>query len=178
MEEQVGQLWHRLITRAARSDHPQAAVTLDSVRKQVSVIFRALGGDSGLRIQAAGATDSLARRGWLKRIAGIDAQVELAWRDEQSLCLPQQLAVFPDAQLNRELYRWLAALAAQRADATLPWLAYSQALTLSALERYPGLRPRYQRLVEALLAQRPDPRRLPADEAAQERAVQAALRDP
>lgn len=178
MEEYVGQLWHRLITRAARSDHPQAAVTLDSVRKPVSVMFRALGGDGGLRIQAAGATDSHARRGWLKRIAGIDAQVELAWRDDQSLCLPQQLAVFPDAQLNRELYLWLAALAAQRADDTLPWLAHNQALTLSALDHFPGLRPRYRRLVDALLALRPDTRRLPDDEAAQERAVQAALRDP
>ena len=178
MEEHVGQLWHRLITRAARSDYPQAAVTLENVRKPVSVLFRALGGDAGLRVQAAGATESLARRGWLARIAGLDAQVELAWRDEQSLCLPQQLAVFPDAALNRELYLWLAALAAQQADATLPWLSYNQALTVAALERYPGLHPRYRRLAAAQLALRPDPRRLPADEAAQERAIQDALREP
>ncbi|MFP5505662.1 MAG: nitric oxide reductase, partial [Gammaproteobacteria bacterium] len=178
MEEHVGQLWHRLITRVARSDHPQARVTLESVRRPVGVLFRALGGDGGLRVQAATATDYAARRGWLARIAGIDTQVELAWRDDQALCLPESIAVFPDAALNRELYLWLAALAAQSAPAELPWLAHNQALTQAALARYPGLRPRYARLVAAQLATRPDLARLPADEAAQEQAVRLALQDP
>ncbi|MFA7387812.1 MAG: hypothetical protein WCZ87_09145, partial [Thiohalobacteraceae bacterium] len=178
MEEHVGQLWHRLITRAARSDYPDAQVTLDAVRRPVSMLFRALGGDAGLRIQAVNASATTARRGLLARIAGIGAQVELAWRDEQALRLPEQLAAFPTPQLNRELYLWLAALAAQDAPANLPWLAYSQALTQTALARFPGLQSRYDRLVAAQLALRPDPDRLPADEAAQERAVQAALQRP
>lgn len=178
MEEQVGQLWHRLITRVARSDYPAAAVALDSVRRPVSVLFRALGGDAGLRIQSATATDYAARRGLLARIAGLGDKMELAWRDDQALRLPESLAVFPDAHLNRELYLWLAALAAQNAAAGMPWLAYNQALTLAALRNYPGLQPRYQRLVAAQLAQRPDLRRLPEDEAAQERAVRMALEQP
>lgn len=178
MEEHVGQLWHRLITRAARRDFPQAAVALEDVRRPVGVLFRALGGDGGLRIQSTTPTDYAARRGLLARIAGIGAQIELAWRDEQALCLPQRLAVFPEAALNRELYLWLAALAAQDAPADLPWLARNQTLTLAALERYPGLRPRYARLVEAQLAQRPDDARLPPDEAAQERAIRDALQAP
>ena len=178
MEEQVGQLWHRLITRAARDDFPQAAVALEDVRRPVGVLFRALGGDGGLRIQSTTATDYAARRGLLARIAGAGAQIELAWRDAQALCLPRQLAVFPEAGLNRELYLWLAALAAQDAAADLPWLARNQALTVAALERYPGLRPRYRRLVEAQLAQRPDSTRLAADEAAQEQALRDALQTP
>jgi nitric oxide reductase NorD protein len=178
MEEHVGQLWHRLITRIARSDHPQARVTLESVHRPVGVMFRALGGDGGLRIQSATTTDYAARRGWLARIAGIDTQVELAWRDEQALCLPEAIAVFPDPALNRELYLWLAALAAQTAARELPWLAYNQALTQAALARYPGLRQRYARLVAAQLAARPDLARLPPDEAAQEQAVRLALQDP
>ncbi|MBU1192905.1 MAG: VWA domain-containing protein [Gammaproteobacteria bacterium] len=178
MEEQVGQLWHRVITRVARSDYPAAMVTLDSVRRPVSVLFRALGGDGGLRVQSASATDYAARRGLLARIAGLGNKVELAWRDDQALRLPDSLAVFPIAQLNRELYFWLAALAAQTAEPDLPWLAYNQSLTESALARYPGLRPRYQRLVTAQLALRPDLRRLPDDEAEQEQAIRAALQKP
>ncbi|HMX54151.1 MAG TPA: hypothetical protein PLP53_09495, partial [Plasticicumulans sp.] len=45
MEEQVGQLWHRLVTRAASRRHPEAAVRLAEVQKTVAVLFRALGGD-------------------------------------------------------------------------------------------------------------------------------------
>ncbi len=178
MEEQVGQLWHRVITRIARSDYPAAAVTLDSVRRPVSVLFRALGGDGGLRIQSATGTDSAVRRGLLARIAGLGDKVELAWRDDQALRLPETLAVFPEAERNRELYLWLAALAAQDAALDLPWLAYNQALAQTALERFPGLRSRYQRLVTAQLALRPDLKRLPADEAKQEQAIRAALEHP
>jgi nitric oxide reductase NorD protein len=178
MEEQVGQLWHRLITRVARSDYPQAVVLFENVRRPVSILFRALGGDAGLCLQTSTATDSAARRGLLARIAGVDTKIELAWRDTHALYLPQALSVFPDAALNRDLYLWLAALAAQQAPVELPWLAYNQALTQAVLAHYPGLRPRYRRLVAAVLAQRPDPQRLPADEAAQEGAVQAALQDP
>lgn len=48
----------------------------------------------------------------------------------------------------------------------------------AALQRYPGLQARYRRLVEAVLAKRLPPEKLPADEAAQERAVRQALLDP
>ena len=44
MEELVGKLWHRLITRAADSTHEEAAVTLEDVRTAAGVMFRALGG--------------------------------------------------------------------------------------------------------------------------------------
>ena len=49
---------------------------------------------------------------------------------------------------------------------------------LTALERFPGWRSRYRRLVVAALPLRPEPGRLRADEAARERAVRAALLEP
>ncbi len=51
MEEHVGQIWHRIITRAAATGYPQATVELKEVSKTVGVLFRALGGDGGLRIE-------------------------------------------------------------------------------------------------------------------------------
>ena len=50
MEEHVGQLWHKLITRAAATDYPHAAVHLHQVQRGVGVFFRALGGDAGLQV--------------------------------------------------------------------------------------------------------------------------------
>jgi len=50
--------------------------------------------------------------------------------------------------------------------------------TLRALHIWPGLKPRYERLVAALLAERIAPEAMPADEAAQERAVRQALAEP
>ncbi len=178
LEESVGQLWHRLITRAAQSRYPEAQVTLKQMQHQLGVVFRALGGAGGLRVEAAEALTHGARRGLLQRIAGTDAKAELAWRDEQSLRLPAAIDCFADAGLNRELYLWLAALAAGDLGEEEPWLQKNQRLSRLALGKYPGLGGRYRRLAAAHLPARPDPAGLPADEAAQERAIRAALQDP
>ncbi|HFD79792.1 MAG TPA: VWA domain-containing protein [Gammaproteobacteria bacterium] len=179
MEEWVGQFWHRLVTRAARREYPQAAVGLDEVRQSVAVLFRALGGEGGLRVEAATESAHGARRNLIQRIAGSGRQVELAWRDEQTLRLPGRIAWFADRELNRQLYLWLAALAAV-ADRHFDgdWLQRNVAATAATLERYPGLARRYRVLVEAHLAQRPAPETLRADEAAQERLIHQCLLDP
>lgn len=178
MEEKVGEIYHKLITRLARRRHPEAAVELAEMNNTLGVVFRAMGGDGGLRVEAAEATAHGARVGFLQRIAGSGDKTELAWRDESALRLPSVVDWFPERQLNRELYLWLAALAACADSRLEAWLARNQRLTRLTLERYPGLRNRYARLVEAHFGQRPDPDKLPADEAAQERAVRAVLIDP
>jgi len=178
MEEWVGQLWHRLVTRVARRDHPQAAVSLENVRLPVAVMFRALGGAPGLRVEAARETDDRARRTWAQRLAGSGGRVELAWRDGETLRLPALIGVFSDRTLNRDLYLWLAALAADDAPTAGDWLQRNTAATARLLRRYPGLAGRYRRLAEAHLRQRPDPATLAADEAAQERLIRHGLAQP
>ncbi len=101
MEEHVGALWHRLITRMAQTRHPEAAVTLEQVSRTVGILFRALGGDGGLQVEAAHATEHGARRSLLHRIAGDARKITLAWRDERSLRLPAVIDYFPSTQLNR-----------------------------------------------------------------------------
>lgn len=178
MEEFVGKVWDRVISRAARQDYPAALVRLEDIHKTAGVMFRALGGDRGLRIETAHATRSTARRNWLQRLAGSGRRVELAWRDEHLLRLPAAIAVFPQAELNRDLYLWLAALAAQANQPTHHWFTDNQWYTVQVLQHYPGMLPRYQRLVAAQLALRPDANRLPADAAQQERAIVRALQTP
>lgn len=178
MEEQVGTLWHRAITRLSERRHPRAAVTLEEVAGGIGILFRALGGDGGLQVESTETSAHGARRGLLLRIAGLDDTAELAWRDARALRLPVHLDLFAERALNRDLYLWLAALAAQQDAPTADWLVESQDLTQRALRRFPGLRPRYQRLLAAHLALRPDPSRLPAEERARERAIRLALATP
>lgn len=177
MEEQVGELWHRLITRLARTRYPEAAVSLREVAPTVGVLFRALGGDGGLQVETAQASEHGARRGLLQRIAGSDRKVELAWRNEQHLRLPAEIDCFPEKALNRDLYLWLAALAAHDAPGEEPWLQRNQRLSRQLLDAYPGLRPRYRRLVTAHLQQRQQSK-LSQAEALQEAAIRQSLREP
>jgi len=176
MEEYVGQLWHRFITKAANQTFPEASVSLEEIHKTAGVLFRALGGDGGLKIEAVNATAHQARRTWLQRIAGTSKQVELAWRDQETLRLPVELAIFPQKNLNRDAFLWLAALATS-AHLETDWLLRNQLLTQLTLQRFTGLESRYQKLVENYLPLRRK-QGLLSEELAQELAIQQALLNP
>ncbi|MEW8204529.1 MAG: nitric oxide reductase, partial [Candidatus Thiodiazotropha taylori] len=119
-----------------------------------------------------------ARRSLLHRIAGDNKKVELAWRDEQSLWLPAVIDLFSTPQLNRDLYRWLVVLSVGEPLQDEPWFSRNQRLTCRVLELYPSIRPLYQRLVSAHLAQRLQPPSHQSAEVAQESAIRQALLDP
>jgi nitric oxide reductase NorD protein len=196
MEETVGLLWHRLITRAAGGHFPKAAVRLRDIEKTAGVFFRALGGDPGLRLAAATADGHNARRSLLQRIAGADERIARGRMDVSTLRLPAELDVLPERSLNRDLYLWLAAIAAAHADpdcgtaaiAPLPdeaideaatvELRDNQTATLHALRRWPGIEARYRRLVDAVIAQRPKLDKLPPAEAEREKLIRLALHAP
>ncbi len=183
MEEWVGQVWHKLITRSAPAEYPDAEILLQHVQRPVALLFRALGGEGGMRVEAA--TESLhgARRNLLSRIAGNNQHVELAWRDNETLYLPKRIAYFNNAVLNRELYLWLAALAAispacpdaKETNSLVQWVSSNEDNTMFLLQQYPGLARRYEKLLAAHLTQRPDPADLPVLEAQQEMAIRQAL---
>ncbi len=178
MEEQVGIAWHRLINRLATRRFPEAAVYLSSVSRDAALLFRALGGDHGVAVQAGAQTLHGAKRSLLERLAGSVRKVDLAWVDHQALRLPSVIDTFPAGSLNHDLYFWLAALCAVDPQPHLPWLARNQAAVLAVIRGYPGLAACYGRLVEAEIARRPQMSKLAADEARQEQAIHDALRMP
>ena len=178
MEEYVGQIWHKLITRSSIQGFPGATVTLDEVRKTVGIVFRAMGGDGGLQIATSHTTENRARRNWIQRIAGTGKAVEYTWRDHETLRLPHSIAVYPERGLNRELYLWLAALAAVASDQKSNWLLRSCRQVQSTLELFPGLSDRYQNLVEAHIKCRPVIETLSSEEQQLEKLIRTALLDP
>ncbi len=178
MEESVGKYWHHLITRHAKTSYPDATVYLSAVTRQISIMFRALGGDGGLKIEAATPREHGARRHWLQLIAGSNKKAALAWRDRETLRLPEKICLYSAAELNRDLYFWLAALAAVDIVEKQDWFFDNQQRSLKVLQQYPGMRQRYLRLAGAELRRRISPPQLSGDEARQEAAIWAALVDP
>ncbi|QLF92647.1 VWA domain-containing protein [Pseudomonas sp. ABC1] len=177
VEEWVGAAWHRFITRRADPDFGHARVELAQMQRSLALLYHALGGASGVQLEAAQPRDLLLRRSLLQQVAGTCRQMPVAWCDEQNLRLPPSLAVFPTRELNRELYRWLAMLAAV-ADGMRHWGRDNQRWVHTLLQRYPALQPRYRRLVDAHLRLRPPVESLPTAAAALERDLRQALREP
>ncbi len=185
MEEHVGQVWDKLITRFADISSPQAVVYLSEVAKPLGIFYRALGGDHGLRIVESTSTQHYARRNWKHRLAGTGKYTELSWQDEDTLHLPKKIQIFPAAGLNKDLYYWLAAINAHslenpsaRERGLQGWFLYSQQLTLEVLQRFPGLTSRYQRLVENYLILRKVDNKFNSQEQQQEERIAQALKKP
>src|SRR5512139_1078920 len=166
LEETVGRAWHRLVgATASYPVHADAAVSLADVKGQLSVMFRALGGETGVQIASAGARRAGHRLGWRQRIGLGDERLEHPGRDAATIFLPERIAIFADRELNAALYRWLAAW-----FATVPVLAIAgtdsirrDLLTLrraretvaAVLLRFPGLADPYARLAAATASARP-----------------------
>ncbi|MFC1589201.1 nitric oxide reductase activation protein NorD [Pseudomonadota bacterium] len=174
MEEFIGKIWHRFITNSADTHYPDAAVHLDEIRRTAGIFFRALGGEGGLRVENATDSEIHARRSILQRIAGTGKKTQYAWRDEETLRLPDCIALFPDRELNHALYLWLTALSVVQAEGH-DWISRNQNRTLKTLEIWPGLQSHYQKLLQAHLQQRTAPDKLPAREASQENNIRLAL---
>lgn len=186
-EEHVGKIWHQLVTAGAAKRYPEAAVSLSQVNKRIGIFFRALGGDGGMKVGVSAATNNGGQRNWIQRLAGADQKVELGWRDQDALYLPASIDLFPSHQLNQDCYFWLAALAtspatlsstALSAISTENWLAHNQLASQQVLDKFPGLRSRYQALVAAQLQIRPNPQSLSPEQAEQEELIRQALLDP
>ena len=177
LEELVGSTWHRFITKQATNHYPEAMVCLNDIRHVVGIYFRALGGEGGLRVENATDSKVYARRSLLQRIAGSGEKNQYAWRDEETLRLPESIALFPDRQLNLDLYLWLTALSVVETQGK-DWISRNQYRTKQTLSIWPGLKNRYKKLLEAHLQQRPTPSQLPEKEARQEQVIRNALHDP
>jgi nitric oxide reductase NorD protein len=176
MEEWIGKVWHRFVTRAADQRHLAASVPLTEMRRSIGMLFRAAGGSPAIRLGDASATQTAKPRGWLQILSGVDGREHLARLEPDVLSLPAQIAVFPEVQLNRDLYLWLAALSAVYTDSG-DWMADNRIATELALRVFPGLKPRYQALLRAHLAQRPPLASLRGPAAAAEAALRAVLCD-
>ncbi|MBA56798.1 MAG: nitric oxide reductase [Pseudomonadales bacterium] len=178
MEEAVGKLWHRWITRAAQTEYDDARVELKSIRKKLALYFHAFGGQPGLAIKPASREQWQARRSLLEKIAGVEWQTQLCWRDDETLFMPGSIALFNERELNEHLFLWLAALAASDDPQWdhLSWLERGQQQVVSTLLRWPGLNKIYQRLVSAHIAQRHAPKQ--PELIAAEHQLQKALSHP
>jgi nitric oxide reductase NorD protein len=154
LEERVGSIYHRLITRAARTGYPEAAVCFEDIAASLGIVFRALGGDRAAGLKAGYGRPLGVRRNLLQKIAGTHKKHPVAWIDGDNLYLPECIASFPETALNRDCYLWLIALSAQCERPIGNWYRDNLQCSRRALHQYPGLRGRYRQLLAALPATR------------------------
>jgi nitric oxide reductase NorD protein len=177
MEEVVGKIWDKWITKQVSTEYVEASVSLADIQSQLMVFYRAMGGDPSKTIELAEHRKLRIHRTTLQKIAGSHQYFMLTWQDERSVRLPPEIAVFSQKTLNENLYFWLIALAANLGSMD-DWLLDNQAATSRLISRYPGLKKIYLSLSQACLANRPNTDNLSAQEQQAEKQIRYALTVP
>ena len=165
-EEAVGWIWHRWVGDAASYPrYPKAAVSLAEMQRMLAVLFRALGGDKGVRLVAAASVSYGHRLGFRQKIGVGRERLARPALDGETLQLPPAIDCFPDRADNRLLYEWLVAWLAHAGpppprpadplQADIARLRHAAATTARTLRQWPGLREAYARLTISIDARRP-----------------------
>ena len=179
MEEWVGIKWHKYIVGKSRKHFPAAKVHLQDFRNHLSIFFRAMGGEKSLTIESTSAIRHGAYQGFLQRISASGQKAELAHFGNECIYLPSELAYFNDKQLNKDLYIWLTAIASiDKNSSDQHWIIQNQINTQNILKSWPGLKNKYNKIVEAHIAQRLPVDKLPVDLHALENLILTTLRNP
>ncbi|WP_018151827.1 nitric oxide reductase activation protein NorD [Leeia oryzae] len=178
MEEWIGGWWDKAIRHVAYNGFPAERVVLEEVLPVAPMYFRALGGAPAMSVKASSQRAHGAARHWLAKLAGTGEHTHPCLIDDTTVQLPPHIDYFPHRPLNQDLYFWLLALATVEVPAGQHWLTHNRLATVATLARFPGLRQRYQALVQAHLSQRPAPDTLQGTAAAQEFVIRQALLQP
>lgn len=160
LEETVGRAWHRIVGETSSWPHyPAEAVRLADVRPQLSVCFRAFGGEATLQIQKSRQKTS-SHRLRLRQVVGLgEERTDHPTWDNSALHLPAVIDVFNDRGLNRDLYFWLAGYVAvaivethpdDPALADLARIDAGRRNSRRVVQTFPGMASRYVRLAHAL----------------------------
>jgi len=177
MEEFVGAIWHRMVTRQSATDYADARVELADLLPQLAPFYRGLGGEPGKLLEAAEPRPFRAPRKLIQRIAGTHRRHTVGWQDERSLRLPPAIALFPERDLNESLYLWLVAMAA-KLPTIRHWFRDNQSACRALLDARPGLARRYHEMVEVALVLRPGQDQLQDDAWTREQTIRRALLEP
>ncbi len=160
MEEYVGKLWHRTISKYSDHRFPEAAVFLNDISDRLALQFHALGGHPSIQILPTQRTLWAAKPSLLSRFANVGDKTELAWADSDSIRLPSEIANFQNRKQNQNLYLWLLVFLSifnryfAKDSNKFDWLCLNQKITLEVLKLYPGIRKIYQELADEHLQYR------------------------
>jgi len=185
-EETVGNIWHEMASGIGAAAHyPDQAVALASIRPNLAVLFRALGGPAGVELGEVAETLVRHRQPLRRKLGTAQDRERVARYDGEKLQLPPVIDTFPDPALNRAAYFWLTALAAcsdigaldltgMGPAADCAQIRANEKASDAAYRTCPGLRQAYGAMAHHCLATRPDVY-LPGPEAVIEQAIRDQL---
>lgn len=110
MEEHIGKVWHKYISKKAIKSYDEQKVYFQDLKKSLKIFYHLLGGDKAKDILITDKRPIFKQRTLIEKVSGVGKSFFLPWQDEKALYLPASLSCFSKKQDNEMLYFWLVAM--------------------------------------------------------------------
>ena len=110
MEEHIGKVWHKYISKKAIKSYDEQKVYFQDLKKFLKIFYHLLGGDKAKDILITDKRPIFKQRTLIEKVSGVGKSFFLPWQDEKALYLPASLSCFSKKQDNEMLYFWLVAM--------------------------------------------------------------------
>ena len=110
MEEHIGKVWHKYISKKAIKSYDEQKVYFQDLKKSLKIFYNLLGGDKAKDILITDKRPIFKQRTLIEKVSGVGKSFFLPWQDEKALYFPASLSCFSKKQDNEMLYFWLVAM--------------------------------------------------------------------
>jgi nitric oxide reductase NorD protein len=110
MEEHIGKVWHKYISKKAIKSYDEQKVYFQDLKKSLKIFYHLLGGDKAKDILITDKRPIFKQRTLIEKVSGVGKSFFLPWQDEKALYFPASLSCFSKKQDNEMLYFWLVAM--------------------------------------------------------------------
>lgn len=154
MEESIGKVWHRFLSKKTNSAYESERVFFADKSRALKLFYHLLGGDRGKELNVTDKRSLTTSRSLLHKISGEGRNFFLAWQDEKGVYLPASLACFAEKKENEMLYFWLIAMAAKVDVRTRDFVLRNLETSQRLCDEYSGFDAFYTKSREFLLSKR------------------------
>lgn len=156
MEEYIGKVWGKYITKKTSKLHEKQRVYFTDMSKSLYLFYHLMGGEKGKDLQITDKRHINTSRTFLQKISFLGQDFYLTWQDEKSVYLPASCAFFPTLEQNKMLYFWLVSLVARVDVHAGNVIKENQRATQELLKRYSGFKFFHKEACSYLIEQYPE----------------------
>jgi nitric oxide reductase NorD protein len=155
MEEHIGKVWHKYISKKSSKTHETQRVFFLTKKRALTLFYHLLGGHQAKELKITDKRPLLKQRTVIEKISGAGKTFFLPWQDEKNIYLPESLACFSQKKDNEMLYFWLVAMMCHIKVNTQNIIAENMRVTQYLLNTYVGFNDFYTRCSQEFFTQFP-----------------------
>lgn len=154
MEESIGKVWNKFLSKKISTEHEDARVYFTSRSKTLKLFYHLLGEEKAKDLHITDKRFIKTSRSFLNKISGSGKSFYLTWQDDKGVYLPESLALFPTIELNEMLYFWLIAMSTRTPIYSKNHAKSNLVSTQELISTYTGFKSFYEEASNYLIEKR------------------------